>query len=215
MKTINKRKNYVIVPVVLIILSVFCIGYFYGTDEQRLSDAEITAMRDKYPVCGIKEPAGVSMRKISLSELKGITESFVYGEVTGDMKTYSVALSTGNHSLDNKRKANGIDDVYEFYEYTIVVINDTEGRYKKGEHITIAANIMFKDYNPQLSDGMKIVVPVVMDSEKTERNYYTVNGMYYVTDDGYAISAFEETTAYSRNAMSGVKVEELLKELKK
>lgn len=108
MKTINKRKIYIIVPVLLIVLSICCIGYFNSADEQRLSDSQIAALREKYPVCGLKIPEGVSMRKVSLSEVKSSSETFVYGEVIGDIKTYSVALSTGNSLLDNKRKANGM-----------------------------------------------------------------------------------------------------------
>ncbi len=214
MKAVNKKNTFIIIPALLLILSI-CLISNINNQEYRLNDAQIAALREKYPVCGVEVPAGVSMKKLSLSNVKNVAETFVYGEVVGDVKTYTVKLSTGNSMLDEKRKENGISEEYEFYEYTISVINDTEGKKEKGENITIASNMIFKNYNPQLSSGMKIVVPVVNDKKKSTRNHYIVDGMYYVTEDGYAISAFEENATSSRNITSGVKVEELLRQLKK
>jgi len=214
MKKLNKKKIYIVIPVLLLAVFVCCFGIINKLG-QRLSVAQIAELREQYPVCGLEVPPGLSMRSASLEEVKERSESFVYGEVVGGVSTYFVDASTGNRELDEKRKENGLDEVYEFYEYTISVIDDTEGTYAKDEIITIAANSVFMDYNPKLEEGMKVVVPVIRDDEKSSRSYYNVNGMYYVTADGYAISAFEEATVYARTAFSGVKVEELLKELKK
>lgn len=207
------RKNLILSVPILIIFSICLI--VNGINSHRLSDEEIAVLREQYPVCGVDVPEGISMKKASINEVKSAAETFVYGEVVGDMKTYSVKLSTGNSMLDQKRENNGISEEYDFYEYTISVISDTEGKKEKGENLTITANKIFKNYNPQLREGMKIVVPVVTDDDNQTRNHYIVDGMYYVTEDGYAISAFEESTVYSRKLKSGVKVEELLKELKK
>lgn len=214
MKVVNKKKSFIIIPILFLVLSV-CLISNVNNQESRLSEAEITLLREKYPVCGLNVPVGLSMNKLSLSDAKNIAETFVYGKVVGDVKTYTVNLSTGNSTLDEKRRENGISDEFDFYEYTIVVIDDTEGIKKKGENITIASNMVFKDYHPQLSEGMMVVVPVVADKKVPTRNSYTVHGMYYVTEDGYAISAFEETDTLPRNMTSGVKVEKLLEQLKK
>lgn len=70
------------------------------------------------------------------------------------------------------------------------------------------------DFNPKLSDGMKVVVPVMQGKDKLSRNWFGIFGMYYVTEDGYALSAFDENTAATaRTTYSGIKVENLLKEL--
>ncbi len=213
MKEMTKKRLMFVISMLLIFFSVCLI--ISGNSSDRLSDEEVAALREQYPVCGISVPEGVSIKKIPISEVKNSAETFVYGEVVGNVKTYSVKLSTGNNILDEKRRDNGISEEYDFYEYTISVISDTEGKKERGKNLTIAANKIFEDYNPKLSEGMKIVVPVVTDDDNPTRNHYIVDGMYYVTEDGYAISAFEESTVYSRQLMSGVKIEELLQELKK
>ncbi len=209
-----KKKMFLIFILMLVFFVSLCCLYTFNTPVQKLSESLIAKLREQYPVCGIDAPGGIYLKKFSLNEIIKETDSFVYGEVIGDVSTYSVALSTGNTALDDKRKANGINDVFEFYEYTISVIVDTEGKYTKGEQITISANTEFLNYNPSFSDGMKIVVPVIRNKDKPTRHSYTVDGTFYVTEDGYAISAFEEDSR-SRIALSGLKVEDLLNELKK
>ncbi len=210
---LKKRIFLVTIFALVFAISVCCL-YTFNNTSQRLSKTQIAKLREQYPVCGIDVPDGLYLKKFSLNEVIEETDSFVYGEVLGDVSTYSVALSTGNKALDDKRKANGISDVFEFYEYTVSVIDDTEGKYTKGEQITISSNAEFLNYNPSFSDGMKIVVPVIRNKDKPTRHSYTVDGTFYVTEDGYAISAFEEDSR-SRVALSGIKADALLKELKK
>lgn len=212
MKTAWKRAFLLVV----IIASVFCVYFMRPEPEARLTDEQIQALRDEYPVYGKKAPALMSMKSMTVDEVKDYVETFVYGEVVGGISKYNVTATLKNKALAEKRAKNGINDVFEFYEYTVSVIGDTEGIYTQGEEITIAANVDFIEYNPTLSDGMRIVVPTVRDNKKEGRTNYTVNGMYYVTPDGYAIAAFdEEKASASREVSSGVKVENLLKRLKK
>lgn len=214
MKKLNKKKLYVSISIGLLVVFVCFFGLTTLT-EDRLTETQIEALREQYPICGRIVPALASISKSSLEDVKGRVESFVYGEVVGDISTYYVNASTGTIELDEKRQKHGINDVFEFYEYTISVISDTEGKYESGELITIAANSDMKNYNPKLTDGMKVVVPVTEDDKVDNRNYYNVVGTFYVTDDGYAISAFDEEPAKLRRSLSGIKVEELMKELKK
>ncbi len=216
-KIMKAAKNRGVIAVVAIAL-ICCVCYVLSINSSgsRLTAEQIESLRAQYPVCGKNAPAGIFMDKTTVEEVKEVAESFVYGEVVGDISTYNAVTSLANKELSEKRKKNGIDDVFEFYEYTISVIEDTEGLYSKGEEITIASNMDFINYNPVLSDGMKIVVPVAKDKGKPTRNHYIVEGMYYVTPDGYAIAAFdEESVSVSRIISSGVKVETLLKNLKK
>ena len=211
----TKRKAWLIVSAIACLGFVFCVS-MVNYPEERLSAEQVTELRDQYPVCGKKVPEMITLRTMEIDEVKNLVETFVYGEVVGDISKYNVTTSVGNEALAEKRSSNGIEDVFEFYEYTISVISDSEGKYSKGDIITIASNADFIDYNPKLSEGMKIVVPVVQDDEKLSRNYYCLEGMYYVTPEEYAIAAFDETEIpVSRNASSGVKVETLLNELRK
>lgn len=210
-----KNKRMIIVAGISFICCLCCI-LSMNFSEERLDATQIESLRKQYPVCGIDAPTGLTLRKMDVNEVKDKAESFVFGEVVGDVMKYSVTTSLSNEALSEKRSQNGIKEVFEFYEYAIEVIEDTEGKYKKGDLITITANIDFINYNPTLSDGMRVVVPVAKDKEKSSRNHYIVDGMYYVTLDGYALSAFDEqNVSVSRGVSSGVKVETLLKNLKK
>lgn len=215
MKKLSKKKMcFCVLSVVL--LCIVCFIYFTNKKDDQLSKSQIQELREKYPICGIKVPPLSSMRNITLDEAIKKSESFVYGEVIGDFSTYKVSVSTGYDVLDKKSQANGIPDTTEFYEYPILVIKDSEGIYSEGDQITITANTMFMEYNPTLSKGMKIVVPVIRDPKVTSRNHYGAQGMYYVTEDGYAITAFEENLATKRSrTINGIKVNELLDNLKK
>ena len=212
-------KNRKIKIMVLVLVFGLIIGFVVNNNmNKRLEETQIATLREKYPICGLEVPATLSMTHLSLDQVKNYAETFVYGEIVGDFETYSTKLSTGNIVLDENRKENGLSDEYSYYEYTISVINDTEGIIKKGEKITISDNVIFMDYNPKLSDGMRVVVPIMWrDEDVPTRAYYTVDGMYYVTEEGYAISAFDENATYSKSKdeLSGVKVDTLLKKLKK
>lgn len=218
MKTKMKKWISFGVLALAIVVAISGLAVWNGTKanepERYLSEAQIAQLREQYPICGIKLPPMLDMKEVTLEETIEKAETFVYGKVVGERSTYYKNISTGHEELDTKRKANGISDVYEFYEYTIIVLDDSEGKHTKGDEITITANSMFLEYNPQLSDGMRVVVPVIQTKGKASRYYYGVEGMYYVTEDGDAISAFDEVRL-AKKAYSGVKVEDLLEALKK
>lgn len=197
------------------VLCVVVIGVmFLNGHQHRLSEAEVSALRNEYPVYGDVNLFHGPMRIPTLREVKENVDTFVYGVVEGEVSTYSRSLSAGNAELDGKRKGNGINDIFEYDAYTLSVITDTEGVYKAGDKISISSPKEFAELNPVLSAGMEIVVPITRDEEEPDRNYYAVFGMYYVTEDQYAISAFDESTMMKK-AMSGITVEELLNELKR
>lgn len=181
-----KRRAWGLAAAVVCVCCVFSISMFHSPEE-RLSAEQVAELRAQYPVCGKHLPATISMRIVQMDEVMNLTDTFVYGEVVGDISKYHVSASVGNEALEEKRNSNGIADVFEFYEYTLSVLSDSEGIYAKGDTITIASNAVFIDYYPSLSEGMKIIVPVVQDKDKPTRNYYWLEGMYYVTPEGYAI----------------------------
>lgn len=211
----RKMKTRGILLPVMVVLCVVCLcAMFLNSHSQRLSESEISALRNEYPIYGNVNLFHGSMKAPTLREVKENVDTFVYGTVEGDASTFSRSLSTGNAALDEKRKENGINDTFEYDEYTISVIADTAGIYKVGDKISIASPKEFADLSPALSEGMEIVVPTTRDKEKSDRGYYSVFGMYYVTDKQYALSAFDESPMME-TAMSGVTVEQLMKELKR
>lgn len=192
-------------------------------DVKRLSEEEILQLREEYPISGLESPPMVDMMQVTLEEyIESINKynepgafTFVYGEVVGEAFTYDEYISTGIEALDDKNKSNGIDLNHEFYGYKISVIKDTEGRYQEGDQIVISANIMFIEYNPTFSDGMRVVVPVLENDPSDNEVWYDVVGMYYITENDYAISAYDEETLLEREPMSGMHIDKLLKQLHK
>lgn len=198
----------------LLIAFVFCFvgcGMVRNEASQRLTEEQIAELRQEYPICG--DMGLVSMKIPTISEIKEVYDTFVYGTVKGEMSTYSKNISTGSSELDAKRNNNGIGDTFEFYAYTVSVIEDTSEIYKAGDEISIVSNKEKIDFNPHFSDGMKVVFPAGSENGEDARVSYSVYGMYYVTEDDYAISAYDETQTMEK-ALSGIKVEELLEELK-
>ena len=132
---------------------------------------------------------------ISLADCAAMADTFLYGKIEGEAQYFNQSIS-------------------DFYEYTLVILSDTSEKYAPGDRVTIAANVLFKDYNPQFQDGMRIVTPIRADQNNTSRTYFGTEGTSYVTPDGYAISAFEEDAASYAAAPSGLRVETLLEKLK-
>lgn len=164
--------------------------------NDRLSEAQIEALREKYPVCG-KSPPLVELAFPTLMEVKEYSETFVYGTVEGKPHVVSSFLYGG------------------FSHCAFSVISDTAGVLQTGDTLDLVANISLTDYNPPFADGMKLVIPVSPMKGEEGQYSYNVCGTYYVTDDGYAVSAFDENKAQMKKSMSGVRVEKLLEELKK
>jgi len=217
LSTIVKSKTYKIILIVIslfLLLSTCVILVLSNTKAEQLSPEQISILRSQYPVCGTETPYMLSMTKLTLEDCTNIADTFLYGEIEGDIQYYSKNISTGDIELDQKRAENGISNTYDFYEYTLVILSDTSEKYEPGDRVTIAANVLFKDYNPQFQDGMRIVTPIRADQNNASRTYFGTEGTYYVTPDGYAISVFEEDAASYAAAPSGLRVETLLEKLK-
>ena len=216
MNAMKKRPVYILISAMILVLVIcaFALSSMESRLEYHLTQEQILSMREQYPIYKNDAPM-VDTIDVPLQKVSERMESFVYGEVTGDVSTYSFVNLTGNAEWDNKMAQVSPNNKTTFFEYPITVISDTEGKYKKGEQITIAANVIFQECRPKLKKGMKVVLPVARDDEKPERNYYSLTGMYYITDEGYALSAFDESTAQMKRSYNGIKVEDLLKQLKK
>ena len=102
-----------------------------------------------------------------------------------------------------------------FFEYPAVVIEDTGDILKPGDEITVAANKMFYGYIPELSPGMKIVFAVTGEWHKKSQYGLSKIGTYYITEDGFALSAFDEELYKMKRPLSGVPLKTLMHELGK
>ena len=212
MKAYLKKRRLIPVIAVLALLLFGIIGYCLHEANRRLSEEEITVLRETYPLCG--NLSGLDMRYATMAEEIEHNDTFVYGTVEGESSTYVKSVLNGERQPEGTRP-NGSAFLYEYYSYTVSVIEDSEGIYQGGEKIQIEAPMSFVDFNPRLSDGMKIVVPILLDSESETLTYFGAMGMYYVTEDGYVLSVVDEALMEMEEPLTGVKLEKLLEKVKK
>ncbi len=211
-KTRYTNKSIFTLAIAICTIAFALLFVFLNLTSVRLSPSKISELRKTYPICGINVPPNMSMRTPAFTEIRDFADTYVYGTVVGDYSTYTKQASTGIPELDKKRESQGLSSQYTFYEYTINVLKDTNNIYNPGDEITIAANIDLIDYYPRLKDGMKVVVPVIKDKEKETRASFSVVSMYYVTENDYVLSAFDEKSA-QMSELTGIKVDSLLKKL--
>ena len=185
--------------VFLALLAVLCVLalMFAFPQKERLTSTQIENLREQYPIYGdinkISPLIEVAQVETSLEEISKRADTFVYGEVIEEVPVYSIYSYA------------------KFYGYRLKVYKDTENIFSTGEEITIVANTDFKEYNPSLSNGMKVVVPV--KEFKSQQGKYNFDVcMYYVTEEGFVLSAFDEKEILDKE-YSGIKVEKLLEEI--
>lgn len=183
-----------LILIILAISVLFLTSCGSTKENERLTVSQIEALREEYPVCGKKLHPLIDMAETDFEDSLKRAETFVYCEITGNA-TYS-------------------ENAYgEFFEYPVTVIYDTEKLYKKGETFTLYANKYFEEYNPSFRKGMKAIVPVITPKNNPSKKSYGVIGSYYVTPEGFAISAFDEEKL-SEEKLSGLKADAVMKRIR-
>ena len=192
-----KKDRFKVMCVVL--AGLLCVLAACAAPTDRLSPEEIEALRETYPLCGYPDLVSGNWN-VPLEERIERADTFVYGEVRGDVQYYTkdVALST-----------------VEFYAYTLSVLADSEGLYEKGTEITLHSNILLKNMTPELQDGMRVLVAFKAGTKDEYRSSFAPSGLFYVTEDGYVLSSFNEAATGTKIPLSGMPVEEALKVLRK
>lgn len=189
------KKTLVLILTAIVSL---CLIFTFLQKEERLTSQQIENLRERYPVYGdinkLNPLIEIAVVKTTLKELAERADTFVYGAVLEEVPVYSVYSYA------------------KFYGYKIKVYEDTEGKFSAGEEITVIANTEFKEYNPSLAEGMKIVIPVA-ESKSQQGKYNFDLCVYYVTEDGFVISAFDEKQILDKE-YSGLKVEKFIQETK-
>lgn len=188
-----------------------------GVFHARLSETEILALREKYPIYEYWKSEALigSFRRVFVEEKVrgGSIQDFVYVEATGEAETYYKHRTINNKITKNKEETN-TNWWDEYFSYTVMVIKDTEGLFEEGEEIKLFSHIGDDIVLPDLEEGMQVVVPVCK-WHNLDADFYgwTSVGLYYVTDDGYVISAYDEESSAENIHFSGIKVNKLMRKL--
>lgn len=89
LSTIVKSKTYKIILIVIslfLLLSTCVILVLSNTKAEQLSPEQISILRSQYPVCGTETPYMLSMTKLTLEDCTNIADTFLYGEIEGDIQ---------------------------------------------------------------------------------------------------------------------------------
>ena len=108
LSTIVKSKTYKIILIcnfTFLLLSTMCLFLSYLT----LKPSNFRQNKSQFyeantPFAELKTPYMLSMTKLTLEDCTNIADTFLYGEIEGDIQYYSKNISTGDIELDQKRR---------------------------------------------------------------------------------------------------------------
>ncbi len=158
-----------------------------------LSAEEITALREEYPVY-TNAPHNSVRADVPFKTILTWFSTATLVEITSPPQYYSVSLSgTLPEQLEEKWEDMDLVNRANFYEYEAVVLEDAAGILQPGDVITLSDTMEMKECTPELKVGQKLLT--LLDkaaSEKPNRYVFDREGAYYVTEDDYILSVFEE-----------------------
>lgn len=187
------------------------IGSVY-TYEDVLSEKEINTIRDEYNYVIYNDSTSQTFSDVTtFRERITYTDTFVYGEVIKEPYKEEYIISSGDEEFD-KLFYGGVINIPMLDIYTVRVIEDTEGLFAEGTVLTYSYSLMTQNNRPKPEMGDKIILPFTVMSDDVSDCISGIYGYYYVTEEGYGISAFKEEIGC---IYSGKKVGEIIKLLRK
>lgn len=232
---INKKVWYLSGLVLLVLIAALAFNFILSASAA-LGDEQVSELRSKYPLYEGSPPLAV-MRERGLKEMLSLCDAVILGEVTEALPEYSVVLVEGNDTPEGKIYEKGeqlglqMQNTASFMQYRVKVAevisakSSGQGEVDGGQEadidgqaesicgdIIIAVNSQLRGYVPEPEAGMKIVTPVKRGEGKHEGKYfYSRVGFYYVTDDGFVLSAYVED---EDNRFTGRTLEYLKRKIK-
>ena len=213
---INKKVWYLSGLVLLVLIAALAFNFILSASAA-LGDEQVSELRSKYPLYEGSPPLAV-IRERGLKDMLSLCDAVILGEVTEVLPEYSIVLVEGNDTPEGKLYEKGeqlglqMQNTASFMQYRVKVTevisakSSGQGEVDGGQEadidgqaesicgdIIIAVNSQLRGYVPEPEAGMKIVTPVKRGEGKHEGKYfYSRVGFYYVTDDGFVLSAYVE-----------------------
>ena len=172
----------------------------YSPPNAALSQEEVDALREEYPVYPVKVQGPVDVyTDISVEEMAAnpYMDTAIYGTITSNKKWKYVSLAGADHPEleEKKREFTGMDSMAGFLFYEMEVIRDAGGKYQPGDKVLLSITQFLEPTIPELKPGDKfIALAGYNDGIYSLENDIGIafKGLYYVTEDGYAISTSGE-----------------------
>ncbi len=165
---------------------------------ERLSEEKADILREELPLIS-RLSSRLSMVVPPLDHVinneKGL---FIHAKVVEAIPEFKLSVSDGAYSGQHR-----------FFGYTLEIVNDTEASFKKGDVITVSANVLTQMMFPELKKGEEIVTHITAEPVEGRGGKYGFSsfGMFYVTEEGYCFSAYDMKDAV---ALDGAHVRELM-----
>ena len=182
----------------------------YSPPEPVLSQKEVDALREEYPIYQVKSqgPAEFVGDTITVEEMAQdeFSDTVIYGTITSQKKWMYISLAGADHPEleEKKRELTGSAGTSAFLYYEMEVIRDAGGKYQPGDKVLLSITEFLEPTIPEFKPGDKFITLACyyLDDKHDfhfNKNNYSENelgmafkGLYYVTEDGYAISTSGE-----------------------
>lgn len=194
----------------MILFTLFCLlcftsCSFYSPAEPKLSEEEVQALREEYPIQPISTHPLIDIDTSgTVEEMASNMDTAIYGKVISPRKWKSVSTTGTDHpELEEKKEdLTGGAGTATFLCYELEVIRDAGGKYKKGDKVLFSLTEMMEGTVPDFQEGDGVIfMGAYSDGEENALENeigITFKGIYYVTDDGYALSTCGEDPQTAR-----------------
>ena len=184
--------------------------------EPVLTEEQVESLREEYPVYRVVVDSNVFMdTSVPVEDLAKDMETAIYGKVISPRKWKSISLAGTDHpELEEKRKElTGSAGTAEYLCYEVEVLQDAGGQYQPGDKVVFSIPGIVENTIPEFQEGAEIIfLGAYHDGEENaleDEVGTTFKGIYYVTEDGYALSTCGEDPQ-TRARASGMKAEDCL-----
>ena len=178
----------------------------YSPPEPVLSQKEVDALREEYPIYQVKSqgPAEFVGDTITVEEMAQdkFSDTVIYGTITSQKKWMYISLAGADHPEleERKRELTGSAGTAARLYYEMEVIRDAGGKYQPGDKVLLSMTEFLEPTIPELKPGDKfIAMACYYWNHDFDKKVFLENelgmsfkGLYYVTEDGYAISTSGE-----------------------
>lgn len=197
-----KKKLLLLTWVLVLLFSCCACATVTG---EKLSEEKVQELRKQYPVYDVTAAPFATVVIQPFAEVASHMETVMDVKVIGDVnRTYIDLSGTMPADFEEAIKEKGFSYTAGFLTYQVEVIEDAGGQYDPGDIVTVSITDVLEGAIPTFQKGDRFIFMGGYDEEgqnEVGMNYQT----YYVTEDGYALSSFQEEEA---NCLSGVKAEE-------
>ena len=184
---------------------LFCLLCFsacssFSPAEPVLSEEEVEALREEYPIQPISTHPLIDIDTSgTVEEMAATMDTAVYAKVISPPKWKSVSTAGTDHpELEEKKGAGNAN----FLCYELEIVRDAGGKYQKGDKTVFCIPEVVEDTIPDFQEGDGLIfMGVYQDGEENVLENEigaTFKGIYYVTDDGYALSTCGEDPQMAR-----------------